>query len=371
MNTTSQKFAEDLLRTYGARTAQDWPLGLLFMSTAGSHLQAFRGLRSRMMSAIQADAPGRPAYNGIHVEGLLGEFGSGKSHIAYLLLHDSLHGIPSCLVLHAQMTGDRSLSKVLARLLESGRVGIVDRGPDVDRTVSVFQSMRSRLNLSNPANIQIAQQIVRTVAGSLPSAFCADFIGALSALSPEDSRSFGMSAFLDQWIGSQPERLAVERFGVVVRAIHAAGVVSRMVILLDELEALQQAPVEERSRFLQGMQDLHDNFGGRDSGLPPTFMAVFSTPDFWAVARAILPSMFNEGDRVRKSTRLTGIRRAEIYGLVDRYQMLSVLAGRRPEPLDPETTLRIADEVWAKIEPNPWHMRSVHQAIRDLVLQQP
>lgn len=369
MNITTQQFAEEMLRTYESRTAQDWPIGLLFMSTTGSHLRAFRELRSRMHAAVQADSAARPAFGGMHAEGLLGEFGSGKSHIAYLLLHDSLHGVPDCMVLHTQMTGDRCLPKVLARLLRSARISRAPLSTRPDGTISAFHALRARLNLANPANLGVAEQILKNVAGGLPPAMASEFMGALSALQGADTKALGMAAVLDRWVGSQSDRLAVEAFSALIRLFHSTDVTFRLVILLDELEALQGAATEERSRFVQGLQDLHDDFGGRSPGLPPTFMALFSTPDFWEQAKAILPSLFNEGDRVRCSTRLTGIRPGELYGLVDRYQMLNVLAGRR-KTCDPESIQHIAQQVWTRVERNPWHMRSVHEAIRELVAHQ-
>jgi len=370
MNTTTQQFAEEILRTYEVRTAQDWSYGLIFMCTAGSRIQAFRDIRSRMLNAIQAGDSSRPAFSGIHVEGLLGEFGSGKSHISYLLLHDSLRGIPSCIVMHFQMTGERTLPRVLARLVHSSRLSQPVESQNSEGPRSLFHTVRSRLNLSNSANTAVAEDIVRKLSGPLSSSFAVEFVAALGGLNGEDPNAFGMSGFLERWVGSQDSRNAVEAFSTILRVINAIGVATRLVILLDEFEALQGASPEDRSRFVQGLQDLHDDFGGRTSGLPPTFMALFSTPDFWEQAKSILPSMFNEGDRVRRSTRLSGIQQSEILSLVDRYQLLGLLAGQQRTISDPESKSRIADEVWKRIEQNPWHMRSVHQALRELVLHE-
>jgi hypothetical protein len=369
MNTTTQQFAEEMLRTYEVRTAQDWPFGLLFMCTAGSRLQAFRDIRSRMLNAIQAAETSKPSFGGIHVEALLGEFGSGKSHITYLLLHDSLRGVPSCVVMHFQMTGERALPKVLARLLHSSKLSEPGRATGLGDDRNTLHAVKNRLNLTNKSNIPVAEEIIRKLSGPLPGPFAVELTAALAALSEDDPKAFGMSGFLDRWVGSQESRNAVEAFTCIVRLIKSIGIATRLVILLDEFEALQGASPDERSRFLQGLQDLHDDFGGRSPGLPPTFMALFSTPDFWDQAKSILPSMFNEGDRVRKSTKLGGIQPSELLGLVDRYQLLCILAGRQRAIGDSESSIRIADEVWKRVDRNPWHMRSVHQAIRELVIQ--
>ncbi len=362
MKDTLQKISADMLRVYESRIAQNWDIGLFFMLTAGSRLKIFREIRNRMDIALQSGKQGEPDYAGAHLEAVVGDFGSGKSHLAYLLARDAKAGIPDCLLMNFQMTGDRKLPKVLQNLLQTAQL---------PHGINPFHKLRSKFNLANNANISIATNIVRECAGSLDARFADDFVAALRGLNVDVDGNLApqtpLRAFVDQWIGRQDHRKAIDAFLGILRCMKGMEVSSRCVLLIDEFEALEVERPEDYRHFFQGLQDLHDDLGGRRQGLPSTFIALFATSTFLETAEAALPSLFSVGDRLRAKSEMQALEKSEFLALFDRYRSLCYLAGKTHHIADDEAALLSAEKAWQGLRIDQRrHMRTVHSTLRRL-----
>ena len=370
MQITTDQFAEEILRTYETRIAQDWIDGLLFMSTAGSRIQVCHGIKERIRTALQVDDGRKPKYAGIHAEGVLGDFGSGKSHMAFLIRHDLVNMGSQCIILHCQMTAERRFSQVLAKLLRSARLSGVPSVLESGIELSAFLKLADALRLSITVNLPIAEQIVRSFSGGLPAAFARDFVAALAGGKHGASRATVLVEFIDRWIAKEPSRPALEAFEAILATFQAIEIAPRCLIVLDELEALESVPKDAQLEFVQSVQDLHDDFATRVRGLPSTFLLLFSAPQFWDIATGLLPSMFGESNRVRRITRLGPMCKSELFGLVDKYQTMSLLAGRTGRILEAEEVIAIVDAAWEQIVKSgrQHHMRTVHDTVRQMVM---
>jgi|APTNR8051073442_1049403.scaffolds.fasta_scaffold01677_6 hypothetical protein len=361
------EFAEELLQVYQSRVAQDWVDGLVFMSTAGGRVDLLKKVQDRASAFLALDSP-QPSYTGAAIEAVVGEFGSGKSHIGFLLKYHFISCAPKTLVIHCQMTGDRSIGEVWSRALQNLWLSEKSSRLSSGVEMSAYDEVKA-IFAKEPATAASAKvaQTVRKYLRKLDPAFATDFATAL--LSPNASL---LSEFLTVWVAKEEPLVANEALQAILGVFTTLGIAGRVVFLLDEVEALESLDRKEQLMAVQSFQDMHDDFAFRVPGLPAIYWVFLSTTKFWETGRELLPSFFGERDRTRVISTIPPIEKVEVYSLADRYALLLQLTGRIKRPLSSEQLLAAADSAWEQLlsEGRQWHMRSIHSIILERVTLQ-
>lgn len=361
------EFAEELLQVYQSRVAQDWVDGLAFMSTAGGRVDLLKKVQDRTATFLSLNNP-QPDYAGASIEAIIGEFGSGKSHLGFLLKYHFISTAPKTLVMHCQMTGDRSVGEVWARALQNLWLSQCGSRIESGIEMSGFDALRNTLSKEPPPRAKARLvEVTRKFLRKLDPTFAQDFATAL--LSGNASL---LSEFLTAWIAKEEPLLANEALQAILGVFNHMGLAGRLVFLLDEVEALESLDRSGQLLAVQAFQDLHDDFAFRVPGLPALSWIFLSTTKFWETGRELLPSLFGERDRTRKVSAIPAIEKIEVYSLADRYALLLQLTGRLKSPLSSEQLQSAADAAWEQLvsEGRQWHMRSIHSIIREKVARQ-
>lgn len=361
------EFAEELLQVYQSRVAQDWVDGLAFMSTAGGRVDLLKKVQDRTADFLALGNP-QPDYSGASIEAIIGEFGSGKSHLGFLLKYHFISTAPKTLVMHCQMTGDRSVGEVWARALQN--LWLSQGGSRIESGIEMsgYDALRKALANEPPPRAKARLvEVTRKFLRKLDPSFAQDFATAL--LSGNASL---LSEFLTAWIAKEEPLLANEGLQAILGVFNHMGLAGRLVFLLDEVEALESLDRSGQLLAVQAFQDLHDDFAFRVPGLPTLSWIFLSTTKFWETGRELLPSLFGERDRTRKVSAIPAIEKIEVYSLADRYALLLQLTGRLKAPLSSEQLQSAADAAWEQLvsEGRQWHMRSIHSIIREKVTRQ-
>ena len=359
------EFAKELLKVYQARVAQDWVEGLIFMSTSGGRVDILTKTFTRVHDFLSLDRP-EPEYSGASMEAVVGEFGSGKSHLGYLMKYHFLSVAENTLVIHCQMTGDRTVGQVLARALQNLWLS----GHDSQRASGVEMSAYAKLYNIFAGEPWVRETMVaRTAKGylrKLPPAFAEDFSTTVFS-----NNAHTMSEFLTEWVAKESDLNAVEAFETILGVLARCGVAKRVVFVLDEIEAVSVLDRSGQLAIAQAFQDLHDDFSFRISGLPTFYWIFLSTINFWEEAGKLLPSFFGARDRTRMITPIPGIEKHEVFSLADRYAMLLQLSGRLKKPLSMDQIGAAVEAAWNSLTDTQslFHMRTVHAVIYEHVLK--
>ncbi|MBK8036877.1 MAG: hypothetical protein IPK22_07025 [Verrucomicrobiaceae bacterium] len=311
------EFAEELLQVYQSRVAQDWVDGLAFMSTAGGRVDLLKKVQDRTATFLSLSDP-QPNYSGASIEAIIGEFGSGKSHLGFLLKYHFISTAPKTLVMHCQMTGDRSVGEVWARALQNLWLSQCGSRIESGIEMSGFDALRNALAKEPPPRAKARLvEVMRKFMRKLDPTFAQDFATAL--LSGNASL---LSEFLTAWIAKEEPLLANEALQVILGVFNHMGLAGRLVFLLDEVEALESL---DRS----GHCSLCRHFRIFTMILHFVFLACplfrgysFRRPNSGETGRELLPSLFGERDRTRYVSAIPSIEKIEVYSLADRYALL-------------------------------------------------
>ncbi len=353
------KYAQSLLTTFDTPIASDRLDGLVYMMVGAARVRTLSDLSSRMRQFLQ---PGSSAsHPGTHWEAVLGEFGSGKSHIGYMLKHNALTMGNNVLVAHVQITGEAQFNAALAAMLRNLRLS----GASSQQAYGVELGAYAQIFRWCGSSSQQVQQLCQSAVGNLPAAVGADFAIAVCEAGTGKGGSGSLQRFIDAWVVRSEPRQALDVFEMMMR-VFACLKVCRLVIIVDEFEAMQALQEQVRLQVLQGLQDMHDDFAGRMPGLPSTFLVAFSTRDWWEKAGNILPSL---NQRTKVVTPIPDIDDMDIVALFYRYLSLYTLS----RSLEAQPTREAVDRAVAQIVNESagrmHHMRSVHARIRQEVEQ--
>jgi len=359
------EFAGELLKVYQARVAQDWVDGLIFMSTSGGRVDLLRNTINRVQDFLSLDRP-EPEYTGASIEAILGEFGSGKSHIGFLLKYHFLSATENTLVIQCQMTGDHTMGQAMARALQNLWLS----GHDSQKASGVEMSAYSKLYNTFAGEPWVRETMVSRTAKSylrkLPAAFADDFSTAVFS-----NNAHTMSEFINEWIAKESDRNAIEGFETILGVLARCGVAKRVIFILDEFESLQVLERSGQLAFAQSCQDLHDDFSFRTPGLPALYWICLCSDNFWQLGEKLLPSFFGRNDRTRATTMIPPMEKHEAFALADRYAMLLQLTGRIKAPLTLDQISAAVDMAWASLidSGRACHMRTVHASVYEHVLK--
>jgi hypothetical protein len=216
------------------------------------------------------------------------------------------------------------------------------------------------------SSVQQVQQLCQEAVGNLSPAVGNDFALALTEAGTGRGQNGSLQRFIETWVLRTSPKEALETFELVMR-VFARLKVRRLVLIIDEFEAMQSLHEQHRLQVLQSFQDLHDDFAGRMPGLPSTYLVAFSTRDWWEKAGNILPSLMAAGQRVKMVSPIPDIDDMDIAALFYRYLSLYTLA----RTCDVHPSRESVDEAIADVVSQSagmmHHLRSIHARVRNRV----
>ena len=356
----SGAYAEDVLNIFDRRIALERPDAMLFMTVGGGRLRLLRNLTKNMVNHLR---PGERAPKpGLCFEGVLGAYGSGKSHLALMLKHNAFTCGSEVLVAHVAITNEGKFSSVLAAILRSVRMAGEPSRRAQDVEVSAYRMMWEWAGHSHADLLQVAREGI----GNLPMTAAADFVDAVEACAADTPDSTLMQRFIDAWVDNVGGKEAKYAFEMVLRVFNRLRS-KRFLIIIDEFEAFQAFSEEDQRQVLQGFQDLCDDLMGREPGLPSTHLVCFSTGEWWERAAGILPSLLGKMQRVRAIHSIPGINQMDVAGLMYRYLGLFQLSGDAARETTTEEFNSACNKLWQELGGHQNDMRTIHAAVRDTV----
>ena len=352
--------AEAILTTYSSPIATESVEALIYMTVGSKRIQLLNALTSRTITKLKIGQ--NTSLSGVLLDVVLGEYGSGKSHIGYLLKHNALTCGSEMLIAHVQITGEATFSSMLAALLRSIRIAGVPSLLSQDIEISAYRQIFKWCG----GDVAKMTEVVKKAAGNISPAAPIDFARAIAEIARPTPNVAVMQQFLQAWINESDPKPALECFEMVFRLFRTLNS-DRCLLLVDEFEAIQSIEPQGRIQVLQAIQDLHDDFSGRKAGLPATHLIFFSTRDWWEKAGNILPSLMGVGQRVKKVFQIPDIEDLDVAALIYRYIGLYQIARQTGSTTHRAAVDRACEDVLLQSSGAMYHMRSIHAKVRNKV----
>jgi hypothetical protein len=296
---------------------------------------------------------------GVFFHAVLGDFGSGKSHIGYLLKHDALTCGEELLVTHVQITGESRFPGILAALLRALRVA----GESPLSGQGIELSAYRKLYDWTGRNEREFRNIIRGNMGNVQVSAANDFAQAVLHACRPVPEAIPMQQFIESWVARSQPKESLEVFEMIFRVFNFLKS-DRCLMVIDEFEAIQSQREEEARETMQHIQDLHDDLAGRGEGLPATYLLCLSTPAWWTMGRRLLPSLLGEEQRVTKVQTIPSIEKIDVSALLYRYLGLFQLASEDGRQVQSQELEALAEKIWGEVSTKADHMRSVHRNVR-------
>lgn len=354
-------YASDLLNLYSTPIALERPDALLFMQVGGKRVAIMKQILRRIKThlGVGSDRP-KP---GAHLELLLGEFGCGKSHLGYLIKHDCLSGMPGLMVAHVQITNECSWQTTLSAILRNLRLTGVPSEIVADVEVSAYRELL-RWCGGQPGEVA---HLARNAAGSLPAEVTTDLARSLAPMLSATPDASTFLRFLDAWVHQASGKQAMQVLQMILRMFYQLQQ-RRLVVIVDEFEAIESLETRRQIETLQCFQDLYDDLAGRLPGLPSAVFLMLSTPGWWERSSNLLPSLLARGQRVRVISQLPEFSANDVAALVYRYIMLLQLSYDELRTLEPTEVQDLIGEVIQENAAYLHQVRTLHSVVRDKLL---
>ena len=352
-------YANAILSTYATPIALDRLEPIVCMTVGAGRIKLLNDLYSRICHSLACGGvEGDPSF-GMRMEAITGEFGAGKSHIGYMLKQNVLSVMEEVLVAHVQITGaarfQESLASILRSLQISGQHSYVANGVEVSAYRQLFAWYGN--------GEQGVYQSARGLCGNLSDSAARYFARAVMNVARDPNNSANLQQIFDAWVANVEPRAALEMFMLVMRLF--VGVrVSRLVLIIDEFEAIQHLPSNEQRAILQSFQDLHDSLAKREAGSLSAYLILFATEDWIKKADAILPS-FGSGNRLRRAIPIPDLCVTDIRALVYKSFYFHLMGNTQAEPLTEEQIENVCQAVIAASDGKRYHLRSIQRHIND------
>jgi len=332
---------------------------LLYMTVGMARVrllqQMTRSIRRRLRLAEPERLP-----RGMHFDLVTGDFGSGKSHLAHMLKCDLVSEEGHLVVGHVQITGEASFPATLGKLLRSLRISRTTSRIGGDLETSIWRVIHQWCG----ARDDLLEAEHAACLGNLPPVVAADFARAVADAARPAPDPAAMQSFVERWIQRADNKQALEVFESILRLFRRLQL-GRVVLLVDEFEAVQATDAQSRIEYLQSLQDLHDDFATRDRDLPAVHLTCFSTADWAEMSANILPSLMQPGQRIQQIRPIPDVEDLDIHSLFYRY--IGLVQLMRPD-LDPPTLREIeaaAGRVIERISGSRHQMRLIHRCVRE------
>ena len=362
IDTSISDYAAGVLQFFENPIATERMDALLYMTVGSGRVRTLTELTNRMRKHLRPETESPKP--GLYFEQVLGEFGSGKSHIGYMLKHNALTLPCECLVSHVQITAQAPFTATLASLLRSLRISTVASVTQRGIELSAYRQLFGWCGKSVAKVAEVAAQ----AAGNLPDASANDFAHAVTEATRDELNPAPLQRFLHAWIEATEPKAGLEVFEMIMRVFARLGA-ERLVLIIDEFEAISALDQQRKIQVLQAYQDLHDDFAGRVDGLPSTYLCCFSTRQWAQESANILPSLLDVGQRTKRQTALPDVDEADISGLIYRYLGLYMLA--HPTAVMPgrQQVDEMATSLITESAGDRHHVRRLHMTIRDRIEQ--
>jgi len=359
LNSAIANYAKAIINTCATPIALDRLEPIVCMTVGAERIQLLNALYSRICVALACGGAGGAPACGIRMEAVTGEFGSGKSHIGYML-KQNIHSVEEdALFAHVQITGAARFQDTLASILRSLQISrrppFTANGVEVGAYRQLFQWYgHSELAVFNAA---------RSFLGNLPEAAARDFARGVLDLAGGAANASVLQSALDAWVARAEPRAAIEMFLLVLRLF--AGVrVNRIVLMVDEFEAVQHVPEDQRRAILQSFQDLHDSLSKQDAGSLSAYLVLFSTVEWINQMNAILPP-FGSGNRLRKTTLIPKLSVTDIRALVYKSFYFHLMGDASAKSLTEEQLEEVCETIIKASDADRFHLRSIQRNINE------
>ncbi len=353
-------YANAIKDTYATPIALDRLEPLVCMTVGAGRIKLVNDLYNRICVSTGCADAGKPPTFGMRMEAVTGEFGSGKSHIGYMLKQNLLSVDEEILLAHVQITGaaqfQASISGILRALQLSGQPSFCVNGVELSAYRQLFQWYGG--------SQQQVFSAVQNLLGNLPERAGRDFAHGILNVSDADASAAALQQFFDAWVTTaETPRQAIEVLLFVLRLFVGVSV-CRLVLIVDEFEAIQHLPPEERRGILQSFQDLHDSLSKQDAGSLSSYLVLFATDDWIKQVDMMLPS-FGSRNRLRRVTPIPDLGVMDIRALVYKslyFYMMGDAAARLPTEEQMEA---VCQKVIANSGGKRYHLRSIQRDIHD------
>jgi len=332
---------------------------LVCMTVGAGRIKLLNDIYSRVCTTLSCGgAGGNPAF-GMKMEAITGEYGAGKSHIGYMLKQNVLSVGEDVLIAHVQITGAARFQEALASILRALQVS---NAPSLTVNGVEVGAYRRLFDWYSHSELAIFNA-VRDFCGNLPVAAARDFARGVLDASSGATNATVLQLALDAWVAKAEPRAALEMFLLVMRLFIGVGA-CRLVLIIDEFEAIQHLPAHTRRAILQSFQDLHDSFSKQEAGSLAAYMLLFSTDDWIQQVDATLPS-FGSGNRLRSVTPLPDLCVTDIRALVYKSFYFHLMGDTSAIPLTEEQLEAVCKSVIEAAGGKRYHLRSIQRNIHE------
>jgi len=351
-------YARMILKTFESPVASGAKMdAMLYMTVGSERIQLVHKVTKRYRTLLDMGRENRTPR--VVMDAVLGHFGTGKSHMGFLLKHDGLTcGQEELLVSHHQISGDSHFSSIIAGWLRNLRLAgvpsIVDNGVDLSAYMKLVKWCGNDSNLRN---------VIIGNSGKLEPALVQDLHIALRMLGQRTPISSGIFQFIENWVVKSPPEQAREVFKTIL-SIFCFLKCERLLLFLDEFEQLRIHPQPEQLQALLNIQGLHDEIFINGQVFPSIYLLILSTPDWWQTVSEICPSFTQRLARVNS---LPQIEQIDVTALLYRYLSLYQLAYDNMKFIRTQDFNRIAEDAWHEVAPVAGQIRIIHKVCRQKI----
>ena len=352
-------YANAIINTYTTPIALDRLEPIVCMTVGAGRIKLINDLYSRICGALACGGAGGSPSFGIRMEAITGDFGEGKSHIGYMLRQNIFSVEEDVLIAHVQITGAARFQDTLASILRalqlSHRTPFSANGVEVSAYRQLFQWYgHSEQGVFNAA---------RSFLGNLPEAAARDLARGVLDLAGDTTNASTLQLTLDAWVAKAEPRAAIEMFLLVLRLF--VGVrVSRIVLIVDEFEAIQHVHEDQRRAILQSFQDFHDALSKQEAGSLSAYLVLFATDHWIKQVDAILPS-FGSGNRLRRASPIPNLCATDVRALVYKTFYFYLMSNDSAVSLSEAQLEAVCNTVINAAGGKLYHLRSIQRNIHD------
>lgn len=352
-------YANAIKDTYATPIALDRLEPLVCMTVGAERIKLVNDLYMRICMCLGCSGVEKAPTFGMRMESVTGEFGAGKSHIGYMLKQNMLSAEEDVLVAHVQITGaaqfQHCIGSVLRSLQLSHRASCSVNGVELSAYRQLFQWYGS----SEQQIFMAAQGLL----GNLPEGVGRDFARGILDVANARTNASTLQQFFDAWVASATPRAAIEVLLFILRLF--VGVrVNRLVLIIDEFEAIQHLPQDERRAILQSFQDLHDSLAKQDAGSLSGYLVLFATEDWIQQVDLTLPS-FGSKNRLRHVTPIPDLSVMDIRALVYKSFYFHMMGNASARLLAEEQVEAVCKKVIENSGGRRYHLRSIQRDIHE------
>lgn len=352
-------YAGAITATYATPIALDRLEPLVCMTVGAERIITLNRLYGRICNYLGCCGAHKEPTAGARMEALTGEFGSGKSHLGYMLKRNLLSSEEDVLLAHVQITGAARFQDCIAQILRSLQIA---RAPSYTINGTEISAYRQLFRWYGNSTQQLFQNIHESM-GNLPESLAGPLVDAFARLSDSTPDAGPLQQFFNDWILARSPRDAIEVLLFILR-LFARVRVNRCALIIDEFEAIQHLPESDRRAVLQAFQDLYDSLARQDAGSVSAYLVLLATDDWVAKVDMLLPS-FGSGNRLRIVTPIPDLSELDIRALVYKNLYYHLLANADAPIVSEKEIDALCRSVIEASSGKRYHLRSIQRMIHD------